>query len=274
MYCTTEKPRPTDFTVTLQGSSDSAFEQSNITMTFPCIPHSFARLPCAIAKQPSSSPCTIIVNRNMYGKASSLLEALRGNCPAYVLSMESYECRVLLCEISFQLKYRREFFAHVGVREEDVYVAQSDKYSDYPYEKTYKVFSEWVRETRVPPKTMKQLVSLLHSCETEFHEGSWHVAYDTTNLKVCDVDLFKILSEHITDVWKFIARLLGMKGREIQEVIANSDPQFLREFAFQMLCKWKCCLGDYATSSKLFNAIQCINEHTGLCSEPLSSLVC
>ena len=265
MYTNDKPPKQTYFSITLQGSWIPVLK-SEASMEFVCALHTSSMKINARA---------IVIISEMYENKSPLIEAIRGANPDYQLTMESYECSVFLCEISFHLPHWEKVATAFDIDQEETSRLKSTYDSKYFYEAAYNMLMLWLERSDHPP-TFQTLLSVLHRCNLDLDEGTWKKCFDISHLEHFHEHKFLQLSRNIISFWKFVARLLGMKEHEIEEIEIDHEREKVWERALQMLLKWKTSSQiqcDYELNVRLFNALQCIRDHTGKLSDSLTYLL-
>lgn len=259
-----QSAKSANFTITFNGSTTVV--QRPVSFYFVCELHMNRPLPVR--------PNIIQIISDLYDADSPICDGLiRGNAECK-LRQDDYECRILLCEISFHLpKWARLAYA-LNVDQSDIESLQF-RYQNYSfaYEAAYEMFITWLKRSYHTP-TLASLVEALGSLGISLHMTTWKVRYDIAHLEdltVSDVNNLD-LSRNIKCHWKCVARLLGVNEDQVIEIEQNNERETIHEKAFQMLMQWRQNSG-LTQTVQLFKALHCMREHTGDFGDVLDSMM-
>ncbi len=271
IYPIDESAKITDFRVRLQGSLDCILWEKEVEIRFIMEPNTPPRQTVA-----NVNGNKILIICDMYEKDSPFLEAICGRgSHGLELTLDNYECCLLLCEISFHLPNWAQLASLLGFHQQDIDGLRQTFQGKYAFEAAYNMLALWITRSDTF-QTFGMLVGVLHQCNLELEKGTWKVNNITCS---CTFNVFKEhrltdLSRKIVFVWKFVGRLVGMKDYEIDEVELDYKQMKVREQAYQMLWVWKrTCVdqNEFHLSEKLFKALHCISDHTGQLRDCLTS---
>ncbi len=266
-----ESAKITDFRVGVQGSLDCILWEKEIEIRFIVEPNRTPRQTVA-----SADRSTILIICDMYEKNSPIIEAICGRgSHGLELTLDNYECCLLLCEISFHLPNWAQLASLLGFHQQDIDGLRHTFQGKYAFEAAYNMLALWTKKEPTV-RTFSMLVGVLHQCNLELKEGTWKVNIDTSS---CHFGVFhehklEDISHKIVLLWKFVGRLVGMKDTVIDGVELDHKTMKVREQAYQMLREWKRTSdiqNEFKLNMKLFKALHCISDHTGQLSDCLAS---
>ena len=270
MHTNEGHPMQVFFTITLQGSWIPLVRRE-ASMGFVCA----IRESRPVSIQTKKEHKVILLVSEMYGKTSSFICAIQGKDLDYKLTLESYECCVLLCELSFHLPNWAKVGYELGIDKEETSRLRTALDGEYAYEATHAMLCLWIERSSHPP-SLQTLLGALHRCNVELRQCTWKQYYDISHLNAFNERaVFLLLKDDILSLWKFVARLLGLNSDQIYEVEVNHKGDE-KEIVYQMLLKWRMTSSgqsDRELYEQVFKALHCIRQHTGKLRDTLNKLL-
>ena len=214
---------------------------------------------------------------NLYSEDSRIRQALFGtitpDSDSVTLSLDDRDAVSFLAELSFHLREWKHVANLLTLQQADIdnIAANFDHGNQCFFEAAFQMLRMWVVQN-FPNASLFFLLDALRRAGIVVNQRLWRQQMDVSRSpheeEECQFDMFlrTRLPKQIASQWRFVARFLGIKEYDIEN-IATGHPQQVVEQAVQMLGIFKS--RDLPVSS-LRDAIHAVYEHSS-CLDLLNS---